>query len=76
MRGRGGFEPDHRVPLTDATGLVHKKPKKPKVKPVPGAGAKGGKVHLGNWFDDGDKPRVKAVRKAPGFSRKPGGKAT
>jgi superfamily II DNA/RNA helicase len=71
-----GFEPDHRVPVTDATGQVHKKPKKPKVKPVPGSGAKGGKVYLGNWFDDGDKPRVKAVRKAPGFSRKPGGKAT
>jgi superfamily II DNA/RNA helicase len=31
-----GFEPDHRVPATDARGQVLKKPKKPKKPKVPG----------------------------------------
>jgi len=63
------FIPDHRVPQTVLGGQILKKPKKPKQKLVPGsaAGAKG-KVHLGNWFDGDDKPRVKAVRKGPGFA--------
>ncbi len=63
-----GFEPEHRVPVTDASGQVLKKPKKPKAsKSKPGDAA--GKVHLGNWFEDNDKPKVKAVRKAPSFKR-------
>lgn len=70
-----GFEPDHRVPQTDASGQVLKKPKKPKIKPIPGSGSgKTGKVHLGNWFEEADKPRVKAVRKAPRLSGKPSGR--
>ncbi len=73
---QSGFAPDHRVPLTDAGGQVLKKPKKPKIKPIPGSGNAGktGKVHLGNWFEDGDQPRVKAVRKAPRLGGKPSGK--
>ncbi len=62
-----GFEPDHRVPQTDASGQVLKKPKKPKQKLIPGAGAGKGKIHLGNWFEDDDKPQAKAVRKVPSF---------
>ena len=63
------FIPDHRVPLTVLGGQILKKPKKPKQKLVPGSGAAAkGKVHLGNWFDGDEKPKVKAVRKAPGFA--------
>ncbi|WP_434456903.1 DEAD/DEAH box helicase [Stutzerimonas urumqiensis] len=64
-----GFVPDHRVPETAPGGVVLKKPKKPKQKTVPGAGK--GKIHLGNWFEEGEKPNVKAVRKTPGFGNKP-----
>ena len=65
-----GFEPDHRVPVTAPGGAVLKKPKKPKVKLVPGAGK--GKIHMGNWFEaDDDKPKVKAVRAVPKFGEKP-----
>ncbi len=64
-----GFEPDHRVPETALGGQVLKKPKKPKQKPVPGAGK--GRVHLGSWFEEGEKPKVKAVRKMPSFGGKP-----
>ena len=47
-----------------------KKPKKPKVKLVPGAGK--GKIHMGNWFEaDDDKPQAKAVRAVPKFGEKP-----
>ncbi|MEK1905434.1 MAG: DEAD/DEAH box helicase [Pseudomonas sp.] len=66
-----GFEPDHRVPQTDASGQVLKKPKKPKQKLIPGAGAGKGKIHLGNWFEEDDKPKAKAVRTAPKFGEKP-----
>ena len=69
-REEPGFSPDHRVPQTTLDGQVLKKPKKPKQKPVPGAGATGkGKIHLGNWFDESEKPAVKAVRKMPGFGK-------
>ena len=64
-----GFVPDHRVPETAPGGVVLKKPKKPKQKTVPGAGK--GKIHLGNWFEEGEKPNVKTVRKTPGFGNKP-----
>ncbi len=64
-----GFEPDHRVPATDGRGQVLKKPKKPK-KPKEAAAGKPG-ARLGSWID-GEKPKVRAVRKAPGFGRKPG----
>ena len=63
-----GFEPDHRVPQTDASGQVLKKPKKPKKPKVIG-----GKAGLGKWLESEapSAPVVKAVRKAPSF----GGKA-
>jgi len=45
-----GFEPDHRVPLTNGAGQLVKKPKKPKV-----PGGRAGKGVPSNWvgFDDG-----------------------
>lgn len=65
------FIPDHRVPQTALGGQILKKPKKPKQKLVPGAGAASskGRVHLGNWFDGEEKPKVKAVRKAPALAK-------
>lgn len=65
-REEPGFEPDHRVPVTDASGAILKKPKKPKKPKEPAAGGK--PARLGNWIDS-EKPKVKAVRKSPGFSR-------
>jgi superfamily II DNA/RNA helicase len=57
-----GFVPDHRVPTTAPGGQVITKPKKPK-KPKTAAGK--GRVHLGNWFDEDEKPNAKPVRKVP-----------
>ena len=66
------FVPEHRVPLTDATGQVVKKPKKPK---KPKAAGGGGKRNLGKWVDSGDvapaEPSVKPVRKVPVFNTGP-----
>ncbi|WP_191486285.1 DEAD/DEAH box helicase [Pseudomonas sp. FEN] len=67
-----GFEPDHRVPDTDASGNVVKKPKKPKKPKASG----GGKRNLGKWVDSGEKPEdvapsVKPVRKVPVFNTGP-----
>ncbi|MBP8172368.1 MAG: DEAD/DEAH box helicase [Pseudomonas sp.] len=63
------FEPEHRVPLTDARGQVLKKPKKPKKPKVVG----GGKKTLGKWLesDEPSAPPVKAVRKLPSFNTGP-----
>ncbi|WP_342650441.1 DEAD/DEAH box helicase [Pseudomonas sp. REB1044] len=62
------FIPDHRVPMTDASGQVLKKPKKPK-KPK-GNSAKRG---LGKWMDSAEDaaPTVKPVRKVPSFNGGP-----
>ncbi|MCY1501316.1 ATP-dependent RNA helicase RhlE [compost metagenome] len=62
------FEPDHRVPQTDASGQVLKKPKKPK-KPK----TTGSKAALGRWVESEApaKPQVKAVRKVPSFNSGP-----
>ena len=57
-----GFVPDHRVPITQPGGQIVKKPKKPK-KPKDGAGK--GRIHLGNWFDESEKPNAKPIRKVP-----------
>ncbi|WP_434773251.1 DEAD/DEAH box helicase [Pseudomonas entomophila] len=61
------FIPDHRVPLTDASGQVIKKPKKPK-KPKENSAKRG----LGRWMDSDEPaakaPAVKAVRKVPSFN--------
>ena len=61
------FIPDHRVPLTDASGQVIKKPKKPK-KPKENSAKRG----LGRWMDSDETPAkapaVKAVRKVPSFN--------
>ncbi|MET1080579.1 MAG: DEAD/DEAH box helicase [Pseudomonas sp.] len=64
------FEPEHRVPLTDASGQVLKKPKKPKKPKVVGGG---GKKNLGKWLesDEPASPQVKAVRKVPLFNTGP-----
>jgi len=64
------FEPEHRVPVTDPSGQVLKKPKKPK-KPKTGGG--GGKKTLGKWTESAeplDAP-VKAIRKVPSFNTGP-----
>jgi hypothetical protein len=66
------FEPEHRVPDTDASGQVVKKPKKPK---KPKASGGGGKRNLGKWVDSGEvapaEPSVKPVRKVPVFNTGP-----
>ncbi len=66
------FEPEHRVPATDASGQILKKPKKPK-KPKTSGG--GGKRNLGKWVDSGETvaeaPAVKPVRKVPAFNTGP-----
>ena len=65
------FEPEHRVPDTDASGQVIKKPKKPKKPKV----SSGGKRNLGKWVDSGevtaDVPAIKPVRKVPVFNTGP-----
>ncbi|KIY40330.1 DEAD/DEAH box helicase [Pseudomonas sp. 10-1B] len=64
------FIPDHRVPMTDASGQVIKKPKKPK-KPKENSAKRG----LGRWMDSAEagnaEPAVKAVRKVPSFNGGP-----
>ena len=67
-----GFVPDHRVPTTTLGGQIIKKPKKPK-KPKDGGGK--GKIHLGNWFDESEKPNARPIRKVPSLGGgKPGKK--
>lgn len=66
------FIPEHRVPDTDASGQVVKKPKKPKKPKTSG----GGKRNLGKWVDSGETvadvpPSVKPVRKVPAFNTGP-----
>jgi superfamily II DNA/RNA helicase len=64
------FIPEHRVPMTDASGQVVKKPKKPK-KPKENSAKRG----LGRWMDSDEggaaAPAVKAVRKVPSFNGGP-----
>jgi ATP-dependent RNA helicase RhlE len=70
------FIPEHRVPQTVAGGVVLKKAKKPKQKPLPSArkDSDKGKIHLGRWFETTvDQPAVRAVRKRPNFADKPKG---
>jgi superfamily II DNA/RNA helicase len=66
------FIPEHRVPATDATGQILKKPKKPKKPKVSGGG---GKRNLGKWVDSGEvaaeAPAAKPVRKVPVFNTGP-----
>ncbi|MDN3219904.1 DEAD/DEAH box helicase [Pseudomonas frederiksbergensis] len=65
------FEPEHRVPDTDSSGQVVKKPKKPKKPKTSG----GGKRNLGKWVESGDasavEPSIKPVRKVPVFNTGP-----
>lgn len=63
------FIPDHRVPVTDASGQVLKKPKKPK-KPKENS-AKRGRALDGQRGRGASAPAVKAVRKVPAFGGKP-----
>ncbi|EKT4471280.1 DEAD/DEAH box helicase [Pseudomonas putida] len=64
------FIPEHRVPMTDASGQVIKKSKKPK-KPKENSAKRG----LGRWMDSSEagsaEPAVKAVRKVPSFNGGP-----
>ncbi|WP_412461397.1 DEAD/DEAH box helicase [Pseudomonas sp. SC11] len=62
------FIPDHRVPMTDASGQVLKKPKKPKKSKENSA-----KRGLGKWMDSAEDaaPTVKPVRKVPSFNGGP-----
>jgi ATP-dependent RNA helicase RhlE len=72
-----GFEAEHRVPQTSATGQIIKKPKKPKKPKVPQralATGKGTSVSSGNPFS-AQKPRSKPASKAAAGSGKPAGKA-
>ncbi|MBB3102764.1 DEAD/DEAH box helicase [Azomonas macrocytogenes] len=59
------FSPEHRVPLTAPGGQVIKKPKKPK---QPEEVVAKGRVHLGSWFEEGEKPNARPVRQAPKLS--------
>ena len=43
-------------------GQIIKKPKKPK---KPKESSSKGRVHLGNWFDESEKPNAKPIRKVP-----------
>jgi hypothetical protein len=73
-----GFEPDHRVPMTNAAGQLVKKPKKPKV-----PGGRSAKGVPGNWVGFDDAPaksgRRGGGRSAPGKTagpaKKPAAKA-
>ncbi len=65
------FEPEHRVPVTDPSGQVLKKPKKPKKPKTSGGGGKS--KTLGKWTESAeplDAP-VKAIRKVPSFNTGP-----
>jgi superfamily II DNA/RNA helicase len=57
-----GFEPDHRVPMTNGAGQLVKKPKKPKV-----PGGRSARNLPSNWvgFDDVPPARRGASRQAP-----------
>jgi ATP-dependent RNA helicase RhlE len=55
-----GFEPDHRVPMTNGAGQLVKKPKKPKV-----AGGRAGKGVPGNWVGF-DEPALSKGRRSAG----------
>ncbi len=67
-----GFEPDHRVPLTNGAGQLVKKPKKPKV-----PGGRAGKGVPSNWVGFDDAP-AKGGRRGGGRpaagGKKPAGK--
>ena len=62
-----GFEPDHRVPMTNSAGQLVKKPKKPKV-----PGGRASKNIPSNW-EGFDSPAAKPARRGPA---KPSGQAT
>ncbi|MFZ2269371.1 MAG: DEAD/DEAH box helicase [Azonexus sp.] len=65
-----GFEPDHRVPMTNGAGQLVKKPKKPKV-----PGGRASKGVPGNWVGFDDVPAKPAHRGSrPGSARKPAAK--
>ncbi|UCV12888.1 DEAD/DEAH box helicase [Dechloromonas denitrificans] len=68
-----GFEPDHRVPMTNGAGQVLKKPKKPKVPKASGKGVPS------NWVGFDDQPagrgrRGQARNAAAPAGRKPAAK--
>ncbi|MBP8170033.1 MAG: DEAD/DEAH box helicase [Azonexus sp.] len=65
-----GFEPDHRVPMTNGTGQLVKKPKKPKV-----PGGRAAKNLPSNWEGFDGAPAKPARRSAAKATNSAGGKA-
>ncbi len=65
-----GFEPDHRVPMTNGAGQLVKKPKKPKV-----PGGRGAKNLPSNWEGFDSAPAKPARRSAAKATNSAGGKA-
>ena len=65
-----GFEPDHRVPMTNGAGQLVKKPKKPKV-----PGGRGAKNLPSNWEGFDGAPAKPARRSAAKATNSAGGKA-
>ncbi|WP_283150446.1 DEAD/DEAH box helicase [Silvimonas soli] len=63
-----GFEPEHRVPQTDASGQILKKPKKPKKPKVPGQA----KPAVGGKPGNAAAPAGNVLRKKPRPPAKPG----
>jgi ATP-dependent RNA helicase RhlE len=65
-----GFEPDHRVPMTNGAGQLVKKPKKPKV-----PGGRGAKNLPSNWEGFDGAPAKPARRSEAKATNSAGGKA-
>jgi len=65
-----GFEPDHRVPMTNGAGQLVKKPKKPKV-----PGGRAAKNLPSNWEGFDGAPAKPARRSAAKATNSAGGKA-
>ena len=65
-----GFEPDHRVPMTNGAGQLVKKPKKPKV-----PGGRAAKNLPSNWEGFDGAPEKPARRSAAKATNSAGGKA-
>ncbi len=70
-----GFEPEHRVPMTNGAGQIIKKPKKPKVPKSMRGPSKGVPSNWEGFDTPASKPRRPPVKKAgAGVGRKPAAK--
>ena len=71
-----GFEPEHRVPMTNGAGQIIKKPKKPKVPKSSRGPSKGVPTNWVGFDAPAGKPRKAVVKKAgAGTGRKPSAKS-